>query len=84
MYVDPTLGLTSPNVAPSVTLTNVNSFTFDRIRLQSGNGSSFAVDEVRLGTTFVDVPEPSVAGTVLIGAACLGSYRRRKAVAAEK
>lgn len=74
MYVDPTPGV-APNVAPAVTLTDVTSFTFDRVRIQSGNGSAFSVDEVRIGTTFADVPEPAAAG--LLGVAALGLFARR-------
>jgi hypothetical protein len=78
MYVDPTPGLAAPDVAAAVTLLNVPTFTFDRIRLQSGNGSAFSADEVRLGTAFVDVPEPSVVLSLWIGAAGLLSRRRRE------
>jgi hypothetical protein len=79
MYVDPTLGLTDPDVAPALTLTDVTNFAFDRIRLQSGNGSSFSADEIRLGTDFVSIPEPSVFGALLLGANCLAGRRRRRA-----
>jgi len=80
MYIDPAPGA-APNVAPSVTLPDVTNFTFDRVRIQSGNGSNFNVDEVALGTTYADVvPEPATIGFVGLGAiATLASRRRRTA-----
>ncbi len=75
MFVDPSPGQ-APNVSAAVTLTDVTNFTFNRIRIQSGNGSSFNVDEVMLGTTFADVPEPAAAG--LLGLGGLGLLARRR------
>jgi hypothetical protein len=77
MYVDPTPGA-APDVAPAATLTDVNNFTFDRLRIQSGNGSSFNVDEVALGTSYADVPEPVMAS--LLGLAGAGLLVRRRRV----
>jgi hypothetical protein len=81
MYVDPAPGA-APDVSPSVTLADVTSFTFDRVRIQSGNGSNFNADEVSLGTTYADVvaPEPATIGFLGLGAiATLASRRRRTA-----
>jgi hypothetical protein len=77
MYVDPTPGA-APDVAPAVTLADVGNFTFDRIRIQSGNGSSFNVDEVALGTTYSDVPEPAALGLLGLAAGALLTRRRRQ------
>lgn len=78
MWIDPTPGLANPNNSPVATLTDATNFTFNRIRLQSGNGSSFNADEVRIGTTFADVPEPAAAISLAAGAAALLVRRRRK------
>jgi hypothetical protein len=81
MYVDPSPGA-APDVSPSVTLADVTNFTFDRVRIQSGNGSNFNADEVSLGTTYADVvaPEPAMIGFLGLGAiATLASRRRRAA-----
>jgi hypothetical protein len=78
MWMDPTPGLAAPDVAPSVTLTDVTNFTFDRIRVQSGNGSSFNADEIRVATSYSEVPEPSIAsGLALAAVGLLGCRRRR-------
>jgi hypothetical protein len=60
-----------------VTLADVGNFTFDRIRIQSGNGSSFNVDEVALGTNYSDIPEPATAGLLGLAAGALLARRRR-------
>ena len=78
MYVDPTPGA-APDVSPSVTLPDVNDFTFDRVRIQSGNGSNFNVDEVSLGTIYADVvPEPATLGFLGLGAIAMLAGRRRR------
>jgi hypothetical protein len=79
MWMDPTPGLANPDNTAVATLTDVTNFTFNRVRIQSGNGASFNADEVRLGTTFADVPEPASAVTLLVGGAALLARRRRKA-----
>jgi hypothetical protein len=76
MYVDPTPGA-APDVAPAVTLADVGNFTFDQIRIQSGNGSSFNVDEVALGANYSDIPEPATAGLLSLAAGALLARRRR-------
>jgi hypothetical protein len=80
MYLDPTPGA-APDVAPSVTLPDITDFTFDRVRIQSGNGSNFNADEISLGTTYADVvPEPATMGLLGLGAiATLATRRRRTA-----
>jgi hypothetical protein len=79
MYVDPTPGA-APDVSPSVTLADVNNFSFDRVRIQSGNGSNFNADEISLGTTYADVvPEPATMGFLGLGAIATLAGRRRRA-----
>jgi hypothetical protein len=82
MYVDPAAGA-APNVAASVTLADVTNFSFNRVRLQGGNGSSFIADEVFLGTTFADVvpaavPEPGMLGLAGLLSVGFFAWRRRK------
>ena len=82
MYVDPAPGA-APDVSPSVTLADVNNFSFDRVRIQSGNGSNFNADEVSLGTTYADVvPEPATIGLLGLGAMATLASRRRRTVRA--
>jgi hypothetical protein len=87
MWIDPAGGGASPGGSPAVTLTDVANFTFDRIRVQSGNGTSINVDEVFLGTTFADVvpvpvPETShVLPAALAALGITGLVRRRSAAA---
>lgn len=51
---------------------NANDFSFNRIRISSGNGAALSVDEVYLAWTFDElfpapIPEPSSAFLVMLG-----------------
>lgn len=84
-YVDPPLS-TGP-IGPTFVLPDVPSFSFDTIRVQSGNvGESYNFDDVRIGTSLADVvaitPEPATAGLVAVGALAVLARRARRVRAA--
>ena len=63
LYIDPTPGLTAPDVAPAISADTTRSASFNRIRIQSGGGAVVQFDELRIGTTFAsDVPAPAING----------------------
>jgi len=79
-YVDPTLN--AGPIFPSFTLPDVPSFTFDTIRIQSGNSAqSYNFDDIRMGTALSDVvstvPEPA-SFSLLAGAVTALIGRRRR------
>ena len=84
LYINPTTGLTAPDGTP--TAASVNSFNFDRIRVQTGfNTAAFKFDEIRIGTTYADVspvPEPTSMLLLGISGAALLTRRRGKAISA--
>ena len=70
LFVNPTLGV-EPGSA-DVSINNVNAFSFDTIRIQSGNtgNPTFAFDELRIGTSYSDVapvPEPVNVALTIFG-----------------
>jgi hypothetical protein len=84
MYVDPTPGLATPDVAPAVAGYSGPAFLFDNIRVQGGlgGGTLLNFDEIRLGDTFgsvAPVPEPgSMALCGLAASGLIGGWRRRR------
>lgn len=96
VYVNPTLG--SEPVAADVDNSSYNFLTslseINRVRMRAGGSSSstsglnlgasqFAVDEIRIGTTYGDVtpiavPEPTSGALCLVGAGLLAARRRRR------
>lgn len=83
LYIDPTPGLSAPDVAAALSADTTRSASFDRVRIQSGNGQApVQFDELRIGTTFgsVDpaaVPEPATLGLAAIGGLSLLARKRR-------
>lgn len=80
-YIDPTPGLSAPDVAAALSADTTRSASFDRVRIQSGNGQApVNFDEVRIGTTFASVtpavPEPAALGIIAVAGA--GLLRRRR------
>jgi len=78
LFVNPTLG-TEPAVA-SATGSRTN-FTWDTIRIQSGNGAVGSFDEIRIGTDYASVapvPEPGSFVVILSACGALGWVRPRK------
>lgn len=82
LYIDPTPGLGAPDVAAAVSADTTRSASFDRVRIQSGNGQApVQFDELRVGSTFASVvpgvPEPATLGLIgFAGLAILGRRRR--------
>lgn len=83
MYVDPTPGLSAPDVTPAIDVSTSRSASFNQVRIQSGNAASpIDFDELRLGTTYAgvtpaSVPEPATLG--LFAVAALGLLARKRA-----
>jgi hypothetical protein len=76
LYVNPTLGIEP--ATPAITATRP-SFTWDTIRIQSGNGSVGAIDEIRIGTDYgsvAPIPEPSAIAAIFGGLGILLMRRR--------
>ena len=80
LYVDPTPGLSTPDVAPAIDVSTTRSASFNQVRIQAGGGASpVDFDEIRLGTSYAGVtpvPEPAMLG--LAGAAALTLLARRR------
>lgn len=82
LYIDPTPGLSAPDVTASLSADTTRSASFDRVRIQSGNGQApVNFDELRIGTTFASVvpavPEPATLGLLaLAGLVVLPRGRR--------
>lgn len=78
LWVDPDFGL-GPAGNPMITVTNPASALIEAHRFLLRQGSNAAgtqlVDNIRVGTTWQDVPEPATAG--LLAAGLLLSRRRR-------
>ena len=81
LYIDPTPGLSAPDVAAAISADTTRSASFDRVRIQSGNGNApVNFDELRIGTTFASVdpavPEPAMLGLAAAAAMTLLARRR--------
>jgi hypothetical protein len=81
VWVDPTPGSTAPSTASAaITVTTIEDFDFDNVRISSGPGT-FALGDLRIGQTYGDVapvPEPTTLATLILGGLMLtaGSVRR--------
>ena len=80
LFVDPTPGLAAPDVAATISADTTRSASFDRVRIQSGNGAPpINFDEVRIGSSYASVveaiPEPATLGVLGLGGLLL---RRRR------
>ena len=82
LYIDPTPGLSAPDVTPAVDVSTTRSASFNQVRIQAGSGASpIDFDEVRLDTSYAGVtpaavPEPMTLG--LLGVAAAGLLARRR------
>ena len=81
LYIDPTPGLSAPDVAPAIDVSTTRSASFNQVRIQAGSGASpVDFDEVRMGTSYAGVtpavPEPATLG--LFAVAALGMLARRR------
>lgn len=75
MYVDPTPGLTSPDIAPAIDVSTTRSASFNQVRIQSG-ANQVAFDELRVTTDYASaVPEPASAGLAILAALALCARR---------
>jgi len=82
LYIDPTPGLTAPDVAAAISSDTTRSASFDRVRIQSGNGAPpVNFDEVRIGSSYgsvvAAVPEPATMGLAALAGVTLSARRRR-------
>ena len=69
LYVNPTPGLADPNSLRSVTVSNLDFGSFTRIGVSAGNGfgmNAAVLDEIRVGTSFLDVAPTNVATAPVI------------------
>ncbi|EHR71852.1 putative Ig domain-containing protein,Cadherin domain-containing protein [Burkholderiales bacterium JOSHI_001] len=69
LYVNPTPGLADPNSLRSVSVSNLDFGSFTRIGVSAGNGfgmNAAVLDEIRVGTSFLDVAPTSVATAPVI------------------
>jgi len=67
LYQNPTPGLAAPDVS-GVVKTDLNQAATSAVQLAYGNGNTYTVDEVRLGSTYAAVaPVPEASTTVSFG-----------------
>jgi hypothetical protein len=67
LYLNPAVGSTPLTSSAIATMTGANAISINQIRLEDRN---FAIDEIRIGTTFADVasvPEPSTYAFITLG-----------------
>jgi len=86
VWFNPTLAAT-PQDSDGGAITGIDFTRINALRLNAGNVNNsatnalFAVDEIRLGTTFADVapiPEPAAFGLATLGGLALLSLRRKR------
>jgi hypothetical protein len=83
MYVDPTPGLASPDVAAAVANYSIPNFSFDNIRIEGGTGVNALLnfDEIRLGNSYAavsPVPEPGYLTVLSVTAIGWVTFWRRR------